>query len=318
MNEIPNKDTTSLCLTVNQPSYWSVLRWIHLHASEEEFALLAHERLPRLDAQPDLPPMEISIRGNRIAAAYFVRLNGSAGTLGGLRFKPGFEAFASDLIQSLHRRQVEIGIRQIQALVDIHDPMQNNVLSRSAFNCATHVKQLCYDLARPWPPSVSLAGLSWIRAGQGSFSAVAELIQATFQGSLDCPALNGLRSAEETTQGFLDGRSWDDVASVDGQPWWLLCHDSRPIGCCLVNQHSSDLCELAYMGLIQSWRGKQLGRILVEKAIESAKLKNARFLMSAVDSMNWPAVGLYQSHGFKTVKELAVWLPKPTVIKLAA
>ncbi len=131
-----------------------------------------------------------------------------------------------------------------------------------------------------------------------------DLLDATFQKSLDCPALNGLRGGEEVLQSFLLDQVWDSQL-----PWELLCDGPRPIGCALLNRHPRDINELVYIGLIDGYRGRGLGQRLVQSAIQISRDQGAEMLVTAVDSQNWPACNIYHNLGFHEHRELAVWLP---------
>jgi ribosomal protein S18 acetylase RimI-like enzyme len=52
------------------------------------------------------------------------------------------------------------------------------------------------------------------------------------------------------------------------------------------------------MGLTSEWRGKGLGRALLNKALELAQQAGAQAVMLAVDDVNLPARRLYQQAGF--------------------
>jgi ribosomal protein S18 acetylase RimI-like enzyme len=155
--------------------------------------------------------------------------------------------------------------------------------------------------------------LHWTEANRLSLTEFTSLLEQTFHQSLDCPALNGVRSAKETTLGFLEGRSWGSQSD-----WWLLCDNQSPIGCSLLNQHSAELCELVYMGIAADWRGQKLGRQLIQKAIETSRHLGCKYLTSAVDTMNWPAANLYKAFQFSSLQDVNVWLPDRSLKKLVA
>ncbi|BBI65327.1 hypothetical protein HSBAA_66330 [Vreelandella sulfidaeris] len=52
------------------------------------------------------------------------------------------------------------------------------------------------------------------------------------------------------------------------------------------------------MGLAPDWRGKGLGRSLLNKALELAQQSGALDVVLAVDDVNLPAKRLYQQAGF--------------------
>jgi L-amino acid N-acyltransferase YncA len=305
---------------VVQPlSLWSTLRWIHLEASDEQFRQIMATRLPVLLLPGNLKPMEVIVGGRRVAAAYFTEVAGNVATLGGVRAKHGYEPFAGQLLDRMYDQLSLKGFRQTQALINIADHASQLILSQSGFRSVTQVRQVCkelgsFDLQEAVDTLPGLKGKwSWQPACQFDFADVAKLVEMTFQGSLDCPALNGLRSASEVTAGFLERRAWNEQLQ-----WWLLCKDGTPVACCFMTQHSTELVELNYMGIAQAWRGQSLGHLLVQNALQTCQLAGVQFLTSAVDVQNWPAVKIYQAQGFETLSELAVWLPKSQAQRMVA
>ncbi len=334
MDVSPKKAMSTLTiLETPRLSLWSVLRWIHLDVPEDQFSRFVRERIAHLHQQPQLLPIEVVTQAGRVAAAYFIQLPGQVGTLGGLRCRPGCESMAAMAVQALRRRQEELGIQQLQAIVDPEDTTAWKALSQAGFVRVTEVLQICKALAaRPLPrlfrehelqsssePEVA-SRLHWRPARSLSFEQMAALIEQTFDRSLDCPLLHGIRSVEENLCGFLDGYTWADWSNgeLEHLDWWVLCCQQVPIGCTLLKHHPGSVTELVYMGLAESQRGHGLGKELLRKSIEAANARGHEYLTSAVDSQNWPAVQLYEQFGFERLKRLTVWLPDRLAIRLAA
>jgi ribosomal protein S18 acetylase RimI-like enzyme len=197
-------------------------------------------------------------------------------------------------------------VAQIQALIDVNNVSSRLVMLNSPFYQATTVRHLWFNLRSLAMATESvIAGYSCQPATQFSKSEIDTLVEATFVETLDCPALDGLRSPSEVVNGFLESRTWD--ASL---PWWVLCSDGKPIGCALVNGHPQSIFELAYVGLKPAWRGRGLGRALVDIALHRCRKLGGSYFTTAVDTKNWPACRIYDTLGFSQIRELAVWLPK--------
>ncbi len=286
-------------------SFWHALRWIHYDQPEAEFASLLADVEPRLRGQSSLPPIEVVEGYRRVAAAYFIQLPGSVATLGGLRALRGYEQLAGGLLTEFAGKLDEQGIQQIQALVDARNSQLTVILQSSIYHQVTTVKHLWFDLAQTTASSTLCSpSLNWRPACSVPMATFGDLLDATFQKSLDCPALNGLRGGEEVLQSFLLDQVWDSQL-----PWELLCDGPRPIGCALLNRHPRDINELVYIGLIDGYRGRGLGQRLVQSAIQISRDQGAEMLVTAVDSQNWPACNIYHNLGFHEHRELAVWLP---------
>jgi ribosomal protein S18 acetylase RimI-like enzyme len=125
-------------------------------------------------------------------------------------------------------------------------------------------------------------------------AAFARAVSATYQGSLDCPRLNGRRNIDDV----LDGHK--AAGEFDPKLWFLLRDDTAgaAAGVLLLNRSTrTDSLELVYLGLAPHYRGRRLGDLLMRQAIATAAAIGSRRLSLAVDSMNAPALRLYQRHG---------------------
>ncbi len=290
-------------------SLWQTLRWIHVDLPNAEFDALLADVEPRLRIQTCLPPLELVEGHRRVAAAYFVKLHGSVATLGGMRSMQGYEARASRLLAEFTVKLEQQRIQQVQALVDVANHQSTQILQCSSYQQVTTVKHLWLDTAHyadhhRSPIDHCASMLNWRAACSVSMSTFGDLLEATFQETLDCPALNGLRSGGEVLQSFLGDQTWD------GQlPWKILCDGSRPIGCSLRNRHPRNINELVYIGVLATHRGQKLGQKLVQGAVEDCRQAGAGILVTAVDAQNWPARTIYRNLGFNEHLELAVWLP---------
>ncbi len=134
---------------------------------------------------------------------------------------------------------------------------------------------------------------------------LSSLLEATYEDTLDCPGLAGLRSAEDILEGHRRGGRFDPSL------WSILRLDGRPAGAVLLNPapHAGG-CELVYLGLVPSARGRGLGRALLERAIDGSASRGDRAIMLAVDEENAPAQRLYKGAGFRrTARRLAFVAP---------
>jgi len=172
-----------------------------------------------------------------------------------------------------------------------------------------------------------------------------QLVEATYSGTLDCPALAHYRTTSETLRGYQTSASfapdlWFEVFDTNGS-------DNTPIGCMILAKHdesqekteTSDanrdtaeavssrtaetesnrnpahspegpVLEIVYMGLIPETRGKGLGRRLVEQAAKVAvSLGGTRFILG-VDQTNRPARDIYTAQGMTPLLSETVWVKR--------
>lgn len=157
-----------------------------------------------------------------------------------------------------------------------------------------------------WPKGVSVMALA---ALVGSFDVHAamlcDLLDRTYEGTLDCPALCGLR----TTRDVLD--SHQAVGQFDPSLWFVVFKDAHPQGCMLLSP-SEELrsVELVYLGLTPALRGIGMGAKLLDLAFRVVPRSSADHITCAVDKANTPAALIYQRAGFRPFGERAAFVKR--------
>jgi mycothiol synthase len=138
------------------------------------------------------------------------------------------------------------------------------------------------------------AGMHWEGYGPDTHGRFAQTILQSYQDSLDCPRLSGLRQIEDIIAGHKATGEYDPML------WRLLCEDGQPLGVLLLSRVvMTDAMELVYLGLVPQARGRGLGGLLMQEAMHMIVQDNRRRLTLAVDSLNVPALRLYYAHGMQ-------------------
>jgi GNAT superfamily N-acetyltransferase len=73
-------------------------------------------------------------------------------------------------------------------------------------------------------------------------------------------------------------------------------------GTCAVIQHSSGIYEIGKMAVVKSSRGKGLGKLLLETAIDYAQQKGANKIIIVSNTRLETAISLYKKYGFETTR----------------
>jgi len=148
------------------------------------------------------------------------------------------------------------------------------------------------------------SGIEWIAYGLLRHRLFAETIARTYEGSLDCPGLAGLRTMDETL-------ATHKRTGVFSPRWWhVALREGRPVGVVLLN-NLEGRGEIAYLGVVPEARGRGIGRALVERAIQDAAEMGLPLMGLAVDTSNAPAVRLYAAAGFREIRRRLAWfIPK--------
>ena len=302
----------------------TILRWIHGDLDSESVAPLLQDARRRLAQRRGQKPHDESLKllraflprvvevdGGLAVASYFKLLAGNVATLGGVRSLAGCESVACALLNQQITAIERACQPQIQAIVAEHDLATPALLQQVGFERLTCVQHewLEIDRATPFSTAESRATIQprrveWRTANCLAQVRVARLIENTFEGTLDCPAINGRRDSSQVLGGFLDGQRLRQTQSL----WQVLLLEGAVVGCLLLQAHHESLMELVYMGLIPAARGQGLGRTLVERAIHLTRQQGSQALAVAVDEQNWPARNVYRDYGFQCQQRFEVWM----------
>lgn len=124
---------------------------------------------------------------------------------------------------------------------------------------------------------------------------LAEMVERTYLGTEDCPALDGIRPTCDVLAGYrAQGRFLPEH--------WYMVHEERSAGAAgvliLADHPAAGNWELVYMGVAPEARGRRLGDQIVDFARHTAASHGAQRLVLAVDAANAPAVAMYRRTGF--------------------
>ncbi len=122
---------------------------------------------------------------------------------------------------------------------------------------------------------------------------LSELILRTYEGSCDCPELNGLRKLDDALA------SYRAVGHYHPQRWFILRYENADVGCLLLNEYAAQReWEIVYMGIVPQFRGRNLGLQLIYHAQFLGSEAKIEQLSLAVDDANLPAKIIYRTTGF--------------------
>jgi mycothiol synthase len=208
------------------------------------------------------------------------------------------------LLTALLRSLAEQGTTLAQSLLWGPEAPEAAVLVSCGFR---HLADLCYMLAPVATESVKLASsaepVEFAAVDAASWPRLREVVEQTYDGTLDCPALDGLRSAADV----LD--EYRTIGAGGAELWRMVRHDGADVGCLLLAEHAAqDQLELVYMGLVPAARGRNWGAAIVRQALRmAAERKRARVVL-AVDAANGPALKMYGGAGFIEFDRRAAYL----------
>ena len=291
-----------------------LLEWLHPEAPPVEIATLLAEYRHRQALTPAPRPLEAMVAGKRIAATYFTRLPGNVAMLGAVRSAPNTRGIGTILLQTSIAELRRLQVTQIQATLVERDHSAIELVRSAGLHFVTKFDQLWCSLGNRSDTFRSAARdaqagsteLHWRPASDFSKKRLTMLLGDTFVDTLDCPELNGIRTDRDALNSFLMGKPLRRCPE-----WEVFEQEGSSIGCLFLNQHSVELVELVYMGLIPAARGKGFGKIMIEHARVRAAEMGANMLVAAVDQRNTPAVVSYRKHQFQHHLTYDVFLLTP-------
>ena len=202
------------------------------------------------------------------------------------------------LIDHVCGRLSEHGLHLVQSL-----PEPKDLLDRKAFLAGGFLELAVLDymqrpMPRPgktprpdWPEEVRLAAYDDSRRAD-----LLRILNASYEQTLDCPGLTGLRETEDILQGHRATGVFDPAL------WTLLYLADRPQGALLLNPAPTQkTVELVYMGLALPARGRGLGRNLLRHGLGLLASREEKTVTVAADEQNSPALALYRGEGFHSI-----------------
>lgn len=200
------------------------------------------------------------------------------------------------------------GIVLVQAMMEPADAAGKTVFAAAGLS---QLATLTYmerqpPVHPPNPDSYALPAGHELRPYSAQTHALfAEAILRSYEQTLDCPALSGLRDIEDVVAGH------QAVGPFDPQLWSVLLRYGKPEGCLLLNEvPARHGLELVYLGLAPEARGHGLGRMLMQRVLAIAARRHFNVATLAVDASNAPAVRLYRRCGYTSVAQRVAMIRK--------
>ena len=120
------------------------------------------------------------------------------------------------------------------------------------------------------------------------------LLTRTYEQTLDCPGLSGLRDPSDVVEGHMH-------SGVFRPEWWFVAYrEDRAVGVMLLNGSvGTSSIELVYLGIVPEERGRGLGPALLQHGLNLIAGARERNVVLAVDEENVPALRMYENAGFR-------------------
>jgi ribosomal protein S18 acetylase RimI-like enzyme len=203
---------------------------------------------------------------------------------------------AARLVSDLCGHFARDGMQLAQVLLESRYQQARHFFRALGFSEIAELIYLQGNLPRNVAAPELPAKMRWVGYSPQTHGLFARAIGKTYQDSLDCPALSGLRDIDDVIQGHKATGEFDPAC------WCLLAEGDEPRGVVLVSRiPQTDAMELVYLGLAPEARGRGLGMVLMRQVFFLIHAQQRRRLSLAVDSKNEPALKLYYRFGMQQV-----------------
>ena len=183
-------------------------------------------------------------------------------------------------------------VRLAQTLLDTEPSPDARVMTELGFHYASDLLFLV-SVEDSFPQSRAEDSLEYLPCLPGLDGRLADIVQRTYVGSLDCPEIDGVRQLDDVLNGYRK------TGVFHPERWMLVRHKGVDVGCLLLTDHPrSNQWEMIYMGLVSEARGKGFGKAIARYAQWRARQAERRRLVLAVDANNAPAISAYLAMNF--------------------
>jgi ribosomal protein S18 acetylase RimI-like enzyme len=266
-------------------------------------ALLDAEDAAELAAEP----LFVATRGGQIrGAAWGERQSGRIAVFWPPQLMAGEDLQASfDLAEAVVRNLDELAIDMTQVLLQLRNPDVVKVLRHVGFR---HLADLVYLTceAERFPAEPAVGELTFETYAGSQRQRLKQLIERSYDGTLDCTALNGVRDVDDVVNGY------QATGVYRAENWLIVRHQDEDVGILLLADHpKARHWELMYMGLVPEVRGHGWGGQITRHAQWLARGANVDRIVLAVDSTNTPAVRTYARSGFEPWDRRSVYVRFP-------
>jgi len=145
----------------------------------------------------------------------------------------------------------------------------------------------------PMPPGIEVREVSEMMPGCTDRIDLGCALEQSYEDTLDCPDLCGMRTTDAVIESHLASGQWDPSL------WWIVRSGTGPAGCMLLSPNPDQgTVDLVYIGLGRAIRGRGIAERLLSMGLARASSTGLSSMTCAVDRRNTPALRLYERLGF--------------------
>lgn len=184
-------------------------------------------------------------------------------------------------------------IAMTQALLPARDAEIAATLKSARFHHLADLIYLTCEAARFPAERPDATDMSFEVYDETQRERLKKLIERTYESTLDCADLNGMRNLDEVVNGYRA------TGTFRPENWLFVQAGRVDVGVLLLADHPTQgNWELMYMGLVPKARGRGRGEQIARHALWLAGQAHAERIVLAVDAINTPARAMYGRAGF--------------------
>jgi GNAT superfamily N-acetyltransferase len=281
----------------------AALHLLFSHVTEPERTRFIHELLSAHQGQPVVGLLEACHGKSVVGVVWAQPQPGATAALWPpVLIRKDDELVARALIVAACDALVDQKVSCIQAVLEGADRHQADRLASAGFQ---RMAELAYMLCLEghFPRLSPARPLQFDASADPADDRWARMVLATYEQTLDCPRLNGVRRVQDVLAGYRATGAFNPA-------WWRIArHGGCDVGCLILADHPrSEQMELLYMGLVPSARGRGWGIELVRYAQWLTREAHRTRLLLAVDMQNTPAMVTYERAGFVAWAQRCVYV----------
>jgi ribosomal protein S18 acetylase RimI-like enzyme len=199
-------------------------------------------------------------------------------------------------------------VAMTQTLLPTRDSPDAPLLGPLGFQHLTDLLYLtCERQNFPTKPPV-IEPMRFLPFDESKCGRLSDLLEKTYDGSLDCVGLGSHRRMSDVIDGYLA------TGTYPPKHWFIVQADAgsetqADVGVLLLAEHPQPRhLEMIYMGLIPAVRGRGWGRQIAQFAQWVASEAAAERIVLAVDAANWPGLSVYRDASFYSWDKRAVFV----------
>ncbi len=215
------------------------------------------------------------------------------------------EATANALAEAVTAAVDKTAAEIMQVFLSLPTPEAVKVLQHAGFRHLADLRYMTAESSR-FPLAAPDGELEYEAYRESQRGRLTELVGRTYEGTLDCRELDGVRDLEHVINGY--------QATGEYQPenWLFVREGGADVGVLLLADHPKGRhWELMYVALLPEARGRGWGRQITRYAQWLARGAGVERIVVAVDAANLPAIAMYRDSGFELWDQRAVYVRIP-------